>query len=119
MKVLHILVQLKKKLSLLSKSKVLILVKLLYWIFTRERRSRQSRIHYTKYTKSWPWTYRKLFKQTELLYEEIVDKTVPVSSTKIAEMAKILENIHRRCIGLVNELKVVADKMNIDINEVI
>ena len=51
------------------------------------------------------------------LYDEIVDQTVPVSSTQVAEMTKILENIHRAVnIGLVNELKMVADKMNIDIN---
>ena len=54
------------------------------------------------------------------LYDEIVDQTVPVSSTQVAEMTKILENIHRAVnIGLVNELKMVADKMNIDIYEVI
>ena len=57
---------------------------------------------------------------TKTLYDQIVDKTVPVSSTQVAEMTKILENIHRSVnIGLVNELKMVADKMNIDINEVI
>ncbi|MAX65569.1 MAG: UDP-N-acetyl-D-glucosamine dehydrogenase [Halobacteriovoraceae bacterium] len=54
------------------------------------------------------------------LYEGVIDKVVPVSSTKAAEMTKLLENIHRAVnIGLVNELKVVADKMNIDIHEVI
>ena len=54
------------------------------------------------------------------LYNSIIDETVPVSSTKVAEMTKILENIHRAVnIGLVNELKVIADKMNIDIYEVI
>ena len=57
---------------------------------------------------------------TRVLYDQIVDTTVPVSSTQVAEMTKILENIHRAVnIGLVNELKMVADKMNIDINEVI
>lgn len=54
------------------------------------------------------------------LYEGIIDKVVPVSSTKAAEMTKLLENIHRSVnIGLVNEMKVVADKMDIDIHEVI
>ena len=54
------------------------------------------------------------------LYKCIVDKTVTVSSTKTAEMTKLLENIHRAVnIGLVNELKIVADKMDIDIFEVI
>ena len=57
---------------------------------------------------------------TKSLYKEIVTATVPVSSTKVAEMTKILENIHRAVnIGLVNELKIVADKMGINIYEVI
>lgn len=57
---------------------------------------------------------------TSNLYREIINKTVTVSSTKVAEMTKILENIHRAVnIGLVNEMKIVADKMNIDIYEVI
>ena len=54
------------------------------------------------------------------LYRLAVDKVVPVSSTRVAEMAKLLENIHRAVnIGLVNELKVVCDKMGIDLFEVI
>ena len=54
------------------------------------------------------------------LYEKVVDKVVPVSSTQAAEMTKLLENIHRAVnIGLVNEMKIVADKMGIDIHEVI
>lgn len=57
---------------------------------------------------------------TKALYDRIVDQTVPVSSPKVAEMTKILENIHRAVnIGLVNELKIVANKMDIDIYEVI
>lgn len=54
------------------------------------------------------------------LYEGVIDKVVKVSSTKAAEMTKLLENIHRAVnIGLVNEMKIVADKMGIDIFEVI
>lgn len=54
------------------------------------------------------------------LYEAAIDRVVPVSSTKVAEMTKLLENIHRSVnIGLVNELKIVADRMGIDIFEVI
>ena len=54
------------------------------------------------------------------LYGQAIDQIVPVSSTRVAEMAKLLENIHRAVnIGLVNEMKVVADKMGIDIHEVI
>ena len=47
-------------------------------------------------------------KLTQTLYNKIVDQTVPVSSPKVAEMTKIMENIHRAVnIGLVNELKMV------------
>ena len=56
----------------------------------------------------------------QLLYSSIINQLVPVSSTKVAEMTKLLENIHRSVnIGLVNEMKILADKMNIDIHEVI
>ncbi len=54
------------------------------------------------------------------VYQHAIDQVVPVSSTKAAEMTKLLENIHRAVnIGLVNEMKLVADKMGIDIHEVI
>jgi UDP-N-acetyl-D-glucosamine dehydrogenase len=54
------------------------------------------------------------------LYGQVIDRLVPVSSTRVAEMTKLLENIHRAVnIGLVNEMKMVADKMGIDIHEVI
>lgn len=54
------------------------------------------------------------------LYGLVIDKVVPVSSTRAAELTKLLENIHRAVnIGLVNEMKIVADKMGIDIHEVI
>ncbi len=54
------------------------------------------------------------------LYEPAIDRVVLVSSTKAAEMTKLLENIHRAVnIGLVNEMKIVADKMGIDIFEVV
>ncbi len=54
------------------------------------------------------------------LYEQIIVKTVPVSSTQAAEATKILENIYRAVnIALVNELKILFQKMDIDIWEVI
>jgi len=57
---------------------------------------------------------------TKTLYDQIVNQTVQVSSTRVAEMTKIMENVHRAVnIGLVNELKMVADKMDINIYEVI
>jgi UDP-N-acetyl-D-glucosamine dehydrogenase len=53
-------------------------------------------------------------------YGKIVDEVVPVSSTRMAELTKILENIHRAVnIGLVNEMKIIADKMGLDIHEAI
>ncbi len=54
------------------------------------------------------------------LYSTVMEKTVPVSSTRVAEAAKLLENIYRAVnIALVNELKVLFDRMEIDVCEVI
>jgi len=56
----------------------------------------------------------------QFLYKGIISEVIPVSSTKAAELTKLLENIYRAVnIGLVNEMKIVADKMGIDIWEVI
>ena len=56
----------------------------------------------------------------EALYAEVVSKTVRVSSARAAEATKLMENIFRAVnIALVNELKVVYDKMGIDIWEVL
>ncbi len=55
-----------------------------------------------------------------LLYGQIVVRTVPVSSTRAAESTKLLENIFRCVnIALVNELKMIFDRMGIDVWEVI
>jgi len=54
------------------------------------------------------------------LYETIIEQTIPVSSTRVAEASKLLENIYRSVnIAMVNELKVLFDRMEIDIWEVI
>jgi UDP-N-acetyl-D-glucosamine dehydrogenase len=54
------------------------------------------------------------------LYEQAVERVIRVSSTQVAEAAKILENVYRAVnIALVNELKVAFDKMGIDVWEVI
>jgi len=54
------------------------------------------------------------------LYSQIIAKVVPVSSPRVAELTKLLENIYRSVnIALVNELKMLADRMGIDIWEVI
>lgn len=55
-----------------------------------------------------------------LLYGAVLAQVVPVSSTRVAEMTKLLENIFRSVnIALVNELKMLCEAMNIDIWEVI
>jgi UDP-N-acetyl-D-glucosamine dehydrogenase len=54
------------------------------------------------------------------LYGPVIEKVVPVSSTRVAEMTKLLENIHRAVnIGLANEMKIICDRMGIDVHEVI
>jgi UDP-N-acetyl-D-glucosamine dehydrogenase len=54
------------------------------------------------------------------LYRQVIVEVVPVSSTQVAEACKILENIYRCVnIALVNELKILFDKMGIDVWEVI
>ena len=54
------------------------------------------------------------------LYSKTIDKVVPVSSCRVAEATKLLENIFRSVnIALVNELKIVYGAMGIDIWEVI
>ncbi|HVT02777.1 MAG TPA: nucleotide sugar dehydrogenase [Thermoanaerobaculia bacterium] len=54
------------------------------------------------------------------LYAAVIDKVIAVSSAEVAESAKLLENIFRSVnIALVNELKVVFDKMGINVWEVI
>jgi len=54
------------------------------------------------------------------LYHCAVDTVVPVSSTRVAEMVKLLENTFRAVnIGLVNELALMCDRMNLDIWEVV
>jgi UDP-N-acetyl-D-glucosamine dehydrogenase len=59
-------------------------------------------------------------KAAEALYSTVVAKTVPVSSTRVAEASKLLENIYRAVnIALVNELKMCFDSMGINIWEVI
>ena len=54
------------------------------------------------------------------LYGQAIDRAVLVSGTRVAEAAKILENVYRAVnIALVNELKVAFDRMGIDVWEVI
>jgi UDP-N-acetyl-D-glucosamine dehydrogenase len=62
----------------------------------------------------------KCLSLVDALYKKVVVKTVPVSSPKVAESSKLLENIYRAVnIALVNEMKVILDRMGIDVWEVI
>jgi len=59
-------------------------------------------------------------KTATALYRQAIQKIVPVSSPRVAELTKLLENIYRGVnIALVNELKMLTDRMGIDIWEVI
>lgn len=54
------------------------------------------------------------------LYSKIVDKVVIASTTRSAEITKLLENIYRSVnIGMINEFKIICDKMKINIFEII
>ena len=54
------------------------------------------------------------------LYNQVIAQMTPVSSTRAAELVKLLENIYRAVnIGLVNEMKMVTDRMGLDIFEII
>ena len=56
----------------------------------------------------------------QTLYSQVIDRVIPVSSTRAAELVKLLENIYRAVnIALVNELKLLCHRMDIDIWEVI
>ncbi len=62
----------------------------------------------------------KCLEAAKALYNCIVERTVPVSSPRVAEATKLLENIYRSVnIALINELKVLFDRMEIDVWEVI
>ena len=53
-------------------------------------------------------------------YDQALETVVPVSSTEVAEMAKLLENTFRMInIGLVNELAIMCDRLGVDVWEVI
>lgn len=57
---------------------------------------------------------------TKLIYGKIISKVIPVSSSRVAEMTKLLENTFRAVnIGLINEIALMCDKLKINIWEVI
>lgn len=63
---------------------------------------------------------RNCLEVAKALYDEVVVRTVPVSSTRVAEATKLLENIFRSVnIAMVNEMKMIFNRLGIDIWEVI
>ena len=63
---------------------------------------------------------KNCLKHGTILYQSVFKSVVPVSTTETAEFTKLLENIYRSVnIGLVNEMKIIAHKMDINIYEVI
>ena len=62
----------------------------------------------------------KCTRMAKMLYEQVVQRVIPVTSTKSAELVKLLENTFRAVnIGLVNEVAIMCDKLGIDVWEVI
>jgi len=56
----------------------------------------------------------------KFLYQQIIDRVIPVSSPTVAEMTKLLENTFRAInIGLVNEIAMICDRLGVDVWEVI
>jgi UDP-N-acetyl-D-glucosamine dehydrogenase len=65
-------------------------------------------------------TTAKCTKVAQRLYQQIIETVVPVSSSRAAEMVKLLENTFRAVnIGLVNEVALMCDRLDLDVWEVI
>ena len=68
----------------------------------------------------WEVLIQLLVRQAVALYAEVCDEVVPVGSAEVAEAAKLLENTYRAVnIALVNEYKMILERMGIDIYEVV
>lgn len=92
-----------------------------YLAYSPERENPGDEIHTTgKIPKVVGGVTPRCRKVAKTLYDQIVVKTVPVSSPKVAEASKLMENIFRSVnIAMVNEMKMIFDRMGIDIWEVI
>jgi UDP-N-acetyl-D-glucosamine dehydrogenase len=74
----------------------------------------------TRSIRRWLADERRSTALASALYGSIVESVVPVSSTQVAEMVKLLENTFRAVnIGLVNEIALMSHRMDIDVWEVI
>ena len=93
-----------------------------FWLaFSPERENPGDKVYSTETTpKVVGGLTKNCLRVAKTLYDQIVIKTVPVSSPKVAEATKLLENIFRSVnIAMVNEMKMIFDRMGIDIWEVI
>lgn len=108
-------------LPILQKNNRLELGKSLFLCFSPEREDPGNKKYNTKnIPKLIGATDPKSLELAISLYSLAIDHVIPVSSTKVAEMTKLYENIFRTVnIAFVNEMKIICDKMDIDIGEVI
>ncbi|MCK5475606.1 MAG: nucleotide sugar dehydrogenase [Candidatus Pacebacteria bacterium] len=91
-----------------------------YLSFAPERIDPGNNMAFSDITKVVGGITKKCTNLTELFYSQFIKNVHPVSSSKIAEMTKLLENIYRLInISAINELALLCGKMQIDIWEVI
>jgi UDP-N-acetyl-D-glucosamine dehydrogenase len=89
-------------------------------LFARTGRSRQSEVQTANIPKVVGGTTAACTEMGRLFYAQALASVVPVSSTQVAEMVKLLENTFRMInIGLVNEMALMCDRMGINVWEVI
>lgn len=92
-----------------------------YLAFSPERIDPGNKLYNTKNTpKIIGGITDKCTKIATALYSQVVDEVIPVSSTRTAEMVKLLENTFRAVnIGLVNEIALICNKLDMDVWEII
>ena len=89
-------------------------------LFARARGSGQPQVSDAEHSESSRRNYARCTEIGALFYSQALDTVVPVSSTQVAEMVKLLENTFRMInIGLVNELALMCERMGINVWEVI
>jgi len=92
-----------------------------YLAFSPERENPGDKVYSTATTpKVVGGLTKDCLRVAKALYDQIVVRTIPVSSPRVAEATKLLENIFRSVnIAMVNEMKIIFDRMGLDIWEVI
>ena len=91
-----------------------------YVIYSPEREDPGNKIKMNAIPKIVAGYSKSCVKIGKSYYSKVFDKVLITESLKIAEFSKILENVFRSInIGLVNEIKIISDKMGIDVFDVI